>query len=515
MLPEVSATRDYSKLFIGGEWIEPHSADRIESIDPSDETVWATVPAADALDVDRAVSAAHSALHGDWRRTDGSARGRLLSRLASLIRENAKELAYLETRDNGKPIRDTASEVQRAADWIDYFAGAADKIQGETIPYRAETLAYTVREPVGVVAAITPWNSPLTMYAWKLGPALAAGNTVVLKPSRLTPVTALELASLVSRAGFPAGVVNVLTGTGGVVGDKLVTHPLVSKVAFTGDHQTAASIVAASAPSMKRLSLECGGKSPQIVFEDADLERASVVATHAAFRSTGQSCTAGSRLLVQRSIYDAFVREVVSRTERIRIGMPLDTATDIGPQTSAEQRAKTETYIQIGKDEGAHLALGGLRPRSLARGYFIEPTIFTAVDNKSRLAQEEIFGPVLSVIPFDGEEDAVEMANDVKYGLVGGIWTRDVGRAHRVASALEIGFIGINTYRPTHFTLPYGGYKLSGVGRENGLEVLREYTELKTVVVDFSTAHAADPFAAGVRPPASSTSPGSTAGEAP
>ena len=385
--------------------------------------------------------------------------------------------------------------MQRAADWLTFFAGAADKIYGDTIPYKPDAHAFTRREPVGVVGAILPWNSPMSLYAWKLGPALACACTVVLKPAELTPVSAMELGKLVVEAGFPRGVVNIVPGYGHVAGAAIAAHPKVNKITFTGEHRTAQEIMRSAAVNLKRISFECGGKSPHIIFADADLERAATVATHGAFRSTGQSCSLGSRLFVQRAVYDEVVAMLVQRAGRIRIGMPLDAATHIGPQTSAAQLDKTNRYIQLGKDEGYRLLLGGKRPAGFERGYFVEPTIFAEVDNRSRLAQDEIFGPVLAVIPFDTEAEAVAMANDVQYGLVAGLWTRDVGRAHRVAAQLESGLVSVNTYRPVHWMLPYGGYKMSGIGRENGFSAVDEYLETKTVVIDYAEAPPPDPFA--------------------
>ena len=487
--------RSYDRLFIGGEWVQPHSARAIQSIDPATETVWAEVAEADDTDIDKAVAAAKGAMAGPWRnKITATQRGLLIYKLAELIRRDTARLAELETRDNGKPLRDTISEVQRAIDWLTYFAGAADKIQGEQIPFKPDALAYTRREPVGVVGAILPWNSPILLYAWKVGPALAAGNAMVLKPAEQTPVTALEIGKLVQEAGFPAGVFNVVPGYGGTAGAALAKHPGVNKMSFTGSYATAQKIMQLASANLKRCTFECGGKSPHIIFADADLERALTVAVHSAFRSTGQSCSLGSRLFVQRSIYDAFVEKVAACSRRIRIGAPLDKKTHIGPQTSAEQLKKTEGYIALGKQEGARLIAGGGRPKGFDRGYYIEPTVFADVDNRSRLAQEEIFGPVLAAIPFDTEEEVVRLANDVEYGLVAGLWTSDVSRAHRVAGQLEAGLVTVNTFRSTHWMLPYGGYKMSGIGRENGLEALHAFTELKTIVVDFETTPAVDPF---------------------
>jgi acyl-CoA reductase-like NAD-dependent aldehyde dehydrogenase len=487
--------KSYDRLYIGGEWVQPHSARAIASIDPATETVWAEVAEADDTDIDKAVAAAKAAMAGPWRnKITATQRGLLLYKLAELIKRDTAKLAELETRDNGKPLRDTIGEVQRAVDWLTYFAGAADKIQGEQIPFKPDALAYTRREPVGVVAAILPWNSPILLYAWKIGPALAAGNAMVLKPAEQTPVTALEIAKLVQEAGFPAGVFNVVPGYGATAGAALAKHTGVNKMSFTGSYATAQKIMALASVNLKRCTFECGGKSPHIIFADADLERALTVAVHSAFRSTGQSCSLGSRLFVQRSIYEAFVEKVAARSQRIRIGAPLDKKTHIGPQTSAEQLAKTESYIALGRKEGAQLIAGGGRPKGFERGYYIEPTVFADVDNRSRLAQEEIFGPVLAAIPFDTEEEVLRLANDVNYGLVAGLWTSDVSRAHRVAGQLEAGLVTVNTFRSTHWMLPYGGYKLSGIGRENGLEALHAFTELKTIVIDFEANAAPDPF---------------------
>jgi aldehyde dehydrogenase (NAD+) len=487
--------RKYEKLYIRGEWHAPHSGRLIQSINPATEEVWAEVPEANETDIDQAVDAAREARNGPWASITATQRGELLYKLAELVERNAEAIAELETLDNGKPLRDTLGEMHRACDWLRFFAGAADKVYGEQIPFRPDALAYTRREPVGVVGAILPWNSPISLYSWKLGPALATGNTVVLKPAEQTSVTALELAKLIDEAGFPKGVVNIVPGYGSVAGNALVAHRGVNKIAFTGEHHTAQAIMQNASVNLKRCSFECGGKSPQIIFDDADLDRALIVATHGAFRSTGQTCSLGSRLLVQRSIYDAFLERFTKRARQIRVGMPLDKRTHIGPQTFAEQLAKTRRYIEIGQEEGARLVVGGQSPEGFSKGYFIEPTIFTDVDNRSRLAQEEIFGPVAAVMPFDTEEEAIALANDVDYGLVAGLWTSSIERAHRMASQIEAGLVSINTYRPVHWMLPYGGYKLSGLGRENGLEALHEYTEVKTVVTNLSTAMPADPFA--------------------
>ncbi|OZE37620.1 MULTISPECIES: aldehyde dehydrogenase [unclassified Rhodococcus (in: high G+C Gram-positive bacteria)] len=486
---------DYPHLFVGGQWTAPSAGLSIDSVDPATEDVWARVPRATEPDVDRAVDAARAALHGPWSRLTATQRGRLIYILADLLERDAERLGRIETMDNGKPLRDTVGEVKRSVEWLRYYAGAADKVEGTVVPYKHDAHAYTRVEPVGVVAAITPWNSPISLYSWKLGPALAMGNTVVLKPSELTSVSALEFAQLFSEAGFPDGVLNIVPGYGHDAGAHLVAHPGVDKVSFTGSYPTAQAIMRAASNGLKRVSFECGGKSPHIVFPDSDIDRAVSVATHSAFRSTGQSCSLGSRLFLHRDIYADFLDALVRRTERIRVGMPLDPSTHIGPHTSAEQLAKTEHYLDAGRREGGRVVTGGGRPSGFDRGYFVQPTIFDGLDNSSTLASEEVFGPVLTVIPFETEDEVISLANDTSYGLVAGLWTKDISRAHRVAAQLQAGLVSVNTFRPVHWTLPYGGYKSSGLGRENGLAVLREYCEIKSVVIDFSADEPADPFA--------------------
>lgn len=483
------------RQLIGGERVASIGGGFIESINPATEEVWARVPDGTAEDVDAAVGAARAALHGPWRRMSATARGDIIRRLGDLLDENAERLGLLETHDNGKIHSETTNEVRRAANWLRYYAGAADKIQGGVIPYKNGAHAFTRLEPVGVVGAITPWNSPLSLYSWKLGPALACGNTVVLKPAETTSVSALAFADLVRQSGLPDGVVNIVCGRGETVGAAIADHPGIDKITFTGSYATAQKIMRSAANGLKRATFECGGKSPHLVFADADLDRAAVVATHSAFRSTGQSCSLGSRLLVQDSVYEQFLDEIARRAERIRVGMPTDPATHIGPHSSAEQLAKTLEYIDIGRQEGGTVVAGGGRPEGLERGYFVRPTVFTGLTNEARLAREEVFGPVLTVLPFSTEEEAVAIANDTTYGLVAGLWTSDVSRAHRVAEQLEAGLVSVNTFRPTHWTVPYGGYKQSGLGRENGLAVLHEYLETKSVVIDYSDDEPVDPFA--------------------
>lgn len=485
----------FEKLYIGGEWVLPRSGRNIESIDPSTELVWAHIAEADERDVDDAVQAANDALNGPWANYSPTARGNILGKLAELFRRDVDVLARIESRDNGKPFRDTRGEVLRAADWLTFFAGAADKLNGQQIPFSPDALAYTRYEPIGVVAAIMPWNSPISLCSWKLGPALATGNTVILKPAEQTPASMLAVAKLIEEAGFPAGVVNVVPGYGSITGAALAAHPGVHKVSFTGSHVTAQKIMTAASGNLKRCSFECGGKSPYIVFADADIDKALTVAIHSSFRSTGQSCSLASRIMVERSVYEKFANAIAERAAKIRVGMPFDEKTHIGPHTSSEQRDKTESYIKLGHESGARLLTGGGRPKHLSRGYFVEPTVFADVDNRSRLAQEEVFGPVLSIMPFDSEEEAISLANDSDYGLVGGLWTSDVTRAHRVTAKIKAGLVSVNTFRPIHWMLPYGGYKLSGIGRENGFDAMREFTETKTVVVDLSQEMPTDPFA--------------------
>ena len=474
-----------TKLYINGEWVDSVKGGTLKSIDPSTEEVWVEVSEGTEEDIDLAVEAASQAFEkGPWRKMTGSERGELMRRLARLVEENADTLAKLETRDNGIHIRDTKGQALNLAKWLYYYAGAADKIEGNTIPVAPHIHAYTVREPVGVVGAITPWNAPLLMYAFKLGPALAAGNTIVLKPAENTPATALELSRLIHEAGFPPGVINIVPGYGETAGARLVQHPKVNKVAFTGHSETGKLIMKLSADTMKRVTFELGGKAPHIIFDDANLDKAIPIVVNASFLACGQSCSLGSRIFVQNSIYDEFIKRYLERARRVKAGNPFDMSVQIGPQASEEQLNKTLSYIEIGKSEGAKLLLGGDQPNG--PGYFVNPTVFAEVDPQMRIAQEEIFGPVVSIIRFDQEDDLIEKANSVIYGLSAGIWSQDVGRIHRVANALKAGTVWVNTYRMLHYMLPYGGYKMSGMGRENGLEVLNHYTEVKTVVINLS-----------------------------
>jgi aldehyde dehydrogenase (NAD+) len=455
--------------------------------DPSRAAPIAEVEVAGEADVDYAIHVARRAFdEGPWPRLSPLDRAACLHRIADVIREHGPRLAELESSNNGKPIRDTAGEIETWAAFFDYFGGLAVDIRGDTIPHSSEIFAYTSREPVGVVAAIVPWNSPLMMAICKIAPALAAGCVVIVKPASWTPLTALELASLTTRAGLPAGVLNVVVGPGDSAGMRLVEHPGVDKIAFTGDSATGALIQERAARTIKRVSLELGGKSANIVFADADLDAAERGVTFGVFASAGESCVAGSRLLVERSVYGDFLHRLAARTERLRVGDPLDTNTQVGAIVSERQLNRIESYVQTGSAEGAHLLVGGHRLKlgdSLA-GWFHQPTVFADVDNKMRIAREEIFGPVLSVIPFQTEEDAIAIANDSPYGLAAGIWTNDIRRGHSVARQLRVGTVWINTYRKWSPMVPFGGYKASGYGRENGAEVMRLYTEVKSVWSD-------------------------------
>jgi (Z)-2-((N-methylformamido)methylene)-5-hydroxybutyrolactone dehydrogenase len=497
--PESGEVRRY-KMLVGGEWVDARSGKTFESINPYTGKVWATAPEAGEEDVDAAVVAARKAFdEGPWGRMTGTERARLIRGLADLLGENAEHLAEVESTDNGKLLREMSGQLKALPEWYYYFAGAADKIGGETIPSdKPNFFVYTRREPIGVVGAITPWNSPLLLLTFKLAPALAAGCSIVVKPAEQTPASTLEFARLFEEAGFPPGVFNVVTGFGTEAGRPLVRHSGVDKVAFTGSTETGISVMKDAADHLAKVTLELGGKSPNIVFDDADLEAAGNGVVSGIFAATGQTCIAGSRLFVQEKAHDELVERLSERAKSVKLGNPLEEETEMGPVAFKEQLEKIQGYIESGQHEGAQLVCGGKRPQEegLKDGYFIEPTIFTQVNNDMQVARDEIFGPVLSVIPFESEEELIRQANDTRYGLAAGIWTKDIQKAHRVAHALRVGTVWVNSYRTLSFNTPFGGYKMSGIGRENGLESLKEYTQVKSVWVELS-GKTRDPFTLG------------------
>ncbi|MDP9940252.1 aldehyde dehydrogenase [Ectopseudomonas alcaliphila] len=482
-------------MCIDGQWLDALSGKTFESLNPALGEPWAELPDADEHDVECAVQAAQKAFENPaWRKLNATSRGKLLRRLGDLIADNKEHLAQLESRDNGKLIRETRGQVGYLPEFFHYTAGLADKLEGGTLPIdKPEMFAYTVHEPIGVVAGIIPWNSPLYLTAIKLAPALAAGNTIVLKPSEHASATILELARLALEAGFPPGVVNVVTGFGPSTGAALTRHPLVRKIAFTGGAATARHVVRSSAENFAKLSLELGGKSPNIIFADADLDSAINGAVAGIYAASGQSCVAGSRLLVQDAIYDEFVERLIERAKRIRIGNPQDDASEMGPMATAQQLAVVEGLVADALAEGARLRLGGKRA-DIAGGWYYEPTLFECDHNSMKIMQEEVFGPVASVIRFKDEAEALAMANDSQFGLAAGIWTRDLGRAHRMARDVRSGIIWVNTYRAVSAMAPIGGFHNSGYGRESGIDSVLAYTELKTVWINLSQAPMPDPF---------------------
>ena len=478
-------------MFIGGEWVEAASGEHFPSDNPYTGKPWASIPRGGAADAARAVEAAHKALtSGEWPKCNATKRGALLRKLGDLITEHSKALAETEVRDNGKLYAEMSAQTAYMAQWYYYFGGLADKIEGSVIPIdKPDTFNYTRYEPMGVIAMIIPWNSPLLLLAWKLAPALAAGNTVVVKPSEYTSASALEFMKLIEQAGFPPGVVNVVTGFGAEVGTPLVEHPKVAKVAFTGSDATGQRIYEAAAKGLKRVSMELGGKSPNIVFDDAHIDNAVKGVISGIFAATGQTCIAGSRLLVQQSIHDQFVDKLVALAKTATMGDPMSLDTQVGPVTNLPQFKKILDYIDIAKGEGAKPVLGGAKATrpECGNGWFVEPTIFTGVKNSMRIAQEEVFGPVLSVIPFQDEEEAIAIGNDVVYGLAAGVWTQNMRRAFLMSEKLQAGTVWVNTYRAVSFMSPFGGYKRSGIGRESGQDMIYEYLQTKSVWISTAT----------------------------
>jgi betaine-aldehyde dehydrogenase len=478
------------KMVIGGEQVDAADGQTFEVVDPATGKVIATAPLGGKADVDKAVVAARKALDEPkgWSSFSAAKRGRTLQKYSGLVKQHLEELAQLETRNVGKPVKSARMEALAVSLVFEYYAGAANKVFGETIPVSAPGLDFTLREPIGVVGLIVPWNFPMNMASWKLGPALAAGNACILKPASYSPLTALRLGELALEAGFPPGVVNVVTGPGGSAGAAIAAHPGIGKVAFTGETTTGQEIMRLAANNVKKISLELGGKSANIVYADADLEKFAREAPYSVFDNCGQDCCARSRILVERSAHDRVVELFAAATKNVKVGKPSDETTEVGTLVSFKQRERVMDYVEGGKAEGAELLVGGTIPddSDLADGAYLLPAIFDNVRNDMKIAREEIFGPVVSIIPFDDEADAIRIANDTPYGLSGSIWSRDIGKAIRTAKAVQAGVLSVNSNSSVHTEAPFGGYKMSGIGRELGMHAIELYTELKNVYVDLT-----------------------------
>ncbi|MBY0229797.1 MAG: aldehyde dehydrogenase family protein [Gemmataceae bacterium] len=476
-----TATRE-TRLFIDNEFVDPLEGGSFDTLNPATGEAIATVAAGTAKDVDRAVKAARAALeNGPWARMDAAERGRLMYKLADLFERDAEELAQLESLNCGKTIRDSRGDLQGVVNCIRYYAGWADKIEGKTVPVRGPFLSYTLRQPVGVVGQIIPWNFPLFMLAWKWGPALACGNTIVMKPAEQTPLTALKAAELAREAGFPKGVINIVNGMGETAGAAMVVHPNIDKIAFTGHVDTAKIIQRAASDTLKRMTFELGGKSPNVIFADCDMEAAVEGAYHAIYFHGGQCCTAGSRLFVEEPILQEFTERLAEKAKCRKIGDPSDEETEQGPQVSQEQMDKILKYCELGEKQGATLMTGGVRFGK--KGFFVEPTVFSDVKDEMDIAKDEIFGPVVSVLPFKDYDEMIGRANNTYYGLAAGVWTKNIDKAHTYAKDVKAGTVWVNCYHVVDTTTPFGGFKMSGQGRENGEEALEHYTETKTVTI--------------------------------
>lgn len=478
----------HMQQFINGQFVNAISGKTRNVINPATEEIIATVPDSGPEDVDAAVQAARTAFDsGAWSNMYALDRGKYLLNLASLIRNHREELVVIEVNNNGKPRREAEFDVDDAANCFEYYAGLASKIQGATVPVPPGSFSYTVKEPIGVCGQIVPWNYPLLMAVWKLAPALAAGNCVILKTSEITPLSALHLATLIQEANFPAGVVNIITGDGAVCGDALTHHPSVDKIAFTGGTITGKKIMQAASEGLKKVTLELGGKNPAIVFDDCDMELTLDWTLFAAFANQGQVCSAGSRIYVQENVYDAFIKRYTEKAQAIKIGYGLDEGVQMGPLVSSMQYEKVKNYIQAGLNEGATMICGGKRPAHLSKGYFLEPTVFVNVKEDMRIMKEEIFGPVVCIQKFKTEEEVIILANDTEYGLAGGIFTTNIARAQRVLPQLRCGILWVNYFHPTFNEQPWGGYKKSGTGRELGAEGIEAYLQTKQVNINIDT----------------------------